>query len=91
MNFSETDSYTIISRSYHNESLSHNSKLSTEHKTLSFFNETAAKKDTEKVYCELISLLSIRDWWVRYVTMWDITLQQLFNEVSMLRSYIDKD
>ncbi len=50
MNFSETDSYTIISRSYHNESLSHNSKLSTEHKTLSFFNETAAKEDTEKVY-----------------------------------------
>ncbi len=78
-------------RNYYSKDLLHNNKISTECKTLSFFNETAAKKDTEKVYCELISLLSIRDWWVRYVTMWDITLQQLFNEVSMLRSYIDKD
>ncbi len=41
--------------------------------------------------CELMSLLFIRDWWVRYVTMWDTTLQQLFNEVLMLRSCIDKD
>ena len=43
------------------------------------------------IYCELMSLLSIRDWWVRYVTMWDTTLQQLFNEVSMLKSCIDED
>ena len=41
--------------------------------------------------CEPMSLLSIRGWWVRYVTMWDTTLQQLFNEVSMLRSCIDED
>jgi len=40
---------------------------------------------------ELISLSFIRDWWVRYVTMWNTTLQQLFDEVSMLRSCIDKD
>ncbi len=38
-----------------------------------------------------MSLLFIRDWWVRYVTMWDTTVQQLFNEVLMLRSYIDED
>ncbi len=38
-----------------------------------------------------MSLLSIRDWWVRYVTMWDTMLQQLFNEVLMLKSCIDKD
>ena len=41
--------------------------------------------------CEPMSLLSIRGWWVRYVTMWDTTLQQLFNEVSMLGSCIDED
>jgi len=40
---------------------------------------------------ELTSLSSIRDWWVRYVTMWNTTLQQIFDEVSMLRSCIDKD
>ncbi len=38
-----------------------------------------------------MSLLSIRGQWVRYVTMWDTTLQQLFDEVSMLKSCIDKD
>ncbi len=41
--------------------------------------------------CELMSLLFIRGWWVRYVTMWNTTLQQLFDEVSMLKSCIDKD
>ncbi len=59
MNSSETDSHTIMSRSYHNESLSHNSELSTEHKTLSFSDETAAKEDTEKVYtlyCHCVNL-----------------------------------
>ncbi len=40
---------------------------------------------------KLTSLSSIRDWWVRYVTMWNTTLQQVFDEVSMLRSCIDKD
>ena len=44
-----------------------------------------------KHYCELTSLLSIRDWWVRYVTIWDTTLWQLFNEVLMLKSCIDED
>ncbi len=38
-----------------------------------------------------MSLLSIRDWWVRYITMWDTTLQQLFNEVLMLKSCIDEN
>ncbi len=38
-----------------------------------------------------MSLLSIRGWWVRYAAMWDTTLQQLFNEVLMLKSCIDKD
>ena len=59
MNFLETDNYTIISRSHYSENLLHNSKLSTEYRTLSFFNETAAKKDTEKVYtlyCYCINL-----------------------------------
>jgi len=39
-----------MSRSHHNENLLHNSKLSTEYKILSFFNETAAKEDIKKVY-----------------------------------------
>ncbi len=59
MNFLETDSHTVMSRSHYSESLSHNSKLSTECKILSFFNETAAKEDTEKVYtsyCYCINL-----------------------------------
>jgi len=59
MNFLETDSHTVISRSHHNESFSHNSKFNTEYKTLSFFDETATKKDTEKVYalhCHCINL-----------------------------------
>ncbi len=59
MNSLETDSYTAMSRSYHSKDLSHDSELSTEHKTLSFFNETAARKDTEKVYalyCYCINL-----------------------------------
>ena len=48
-----------MSRSHYSESLLHNSELSTEHKILSFFNEIAAKKDTEKVYtlyCYCINL-----------------------------------
>jgi len=39
-----------MSRSHYNESLSHNSKFSIKHKTFSFSNETAAKKDIKKVY-----------------------------------------
>jgi len=61
MNSLETDSYTVTSRSHHNENLLHNSKLSTEYRTLSFLNETAAKKDTEEVhasYCHCINLHS---------------------------------
>ncbi len=50
MNSSETDSHTVMSRSHYSESLLHNSELSTEHKTLSFSDEIAAKEDTEKVY-----------------------------------------
>ncbi len=48
-----------MSRSHYSENLSHNSELSTEHRILSFFNEIAAKKDTEKVYtsyCYYINL-----------------------------------
>jgi len=50
MNSSETDSYIVMSRSYYNESLLHNSELSTEHKILSFLNEIIIKENTEKVY-----------------------------------------
>jgi len=50
MNFLKTDNYTVMSRNHYNENLSHNSKLSTEHKILSSFNETTIKEDTEKVY-----------------------------------------
>ncbi len=59
MNSLETDSHTVINRSYYNENLLHNSRFSTEHKTLSFLNETAVKEDTEKVYalhCHCINL-----------------------------------
>ncbi len=59
MNSLEIDSYTVISRSHYNESLLHNSELSTEHKILSFFDEIAVKEDTEKVYtsyCYCINL-----------------------------------
>ncbi len=59
MNSLEIDSYTVMSRSHHNENLLYNSKLSTEYKTLSFLNETAAKEDTEKVYalhCHCVNL-----------------------------------
>ncbi len=48
-----------MSRSHYNESLLHNSELSTEHKTLSFFDETVIKEDTEKIYalyCHYINL-----------------------------------
>jgi len=48
-----------MSRSHYNEDLLHNSRFSTEYKILSFFNETAAKEDTEKVYtlyCYCINL-----------------------------------
>ena len=38
-----------------------------------------------------MNLLFIRGWWVRYVTMWDTMLQQLFDEVSRLKSCIDED
>ncbi len=50
MNSSETDSYTVMSRSHYNEDLSYNSKLSTKYKTLSSSDEITAKEDTEKVY-----------------------------------------
>jgi len=50
MNSLKIDSYTVMSRSHYNEDLLHNSELSTKYKTLSFLNETAAKKDTKKVY-----------------------------------------
>ncbi len=50
MNSLETDSHIVMSRSHHNENLLHNSRFSTECKILFFFNETAAKEDTEKVY-----------------------------------------
>jgi len=59
MNFSETDSYTVMSRSHHSESLLHNSRLSIECEILSFFNETAAKEDTERIYtlhCHCVNL-----------------------------------
>ncbi len=59
MNSLETDNYIMMSRSHYNENLLHNSKLSTEHKTLSFLNETAVKEDTEKVYalhCHYVNL-----------------------------------
>jgi len=48
-----------MNKSHYNENLSHNSRLSTEHKTLSFFNKIAAKEDTKKVYalyCHYINL-----------------------------------
>ncbi len=59
MNFLETDSYTVISKSHYNEDFLHNSKFSTEYKTLFFLNETAVKEDTERVYalyCHYINL-----------------------------------
>ncbi len=59
MNSLETDSYTVMNRNHYSESLLHNSKLSTEHRILSFLNEIAAKEDTEKVYtlyCHYINL-----------------------------------
>ena len=48
-----------MSKSHYSKNLLHNSKLSTEHKILSFLNETVTKKDTEKVYtlhCHYINL-----------------------------------
>ena len=59
MNFLEIDSHTIMNRSHYSENLLHNSELSTKHKILSFFDETAIKEDTEKVYtsyCYCINL-----------------------------------
>ncbi len=59
MNFLETDNYIVMSKSHYSKNLLHNSKLSTEHKILSFLNETVTKKDTEKVYtlhCHYINL-----------------------------------
>ncbi len=48
-----------MSKSHYNKDFLYNSELSTEHKILSFFDEIAAKKDTEKVYvlhCHYINL-----------------------------------
>jgi len=48
-----------MSKSHYSENLLHNSKLSTEYEILSFFNETVAKEDTEKIYtlhCHYINL-----------------------------------
>jgi len=59
MNSLETDSHIVMSKSHHSESLSHNNKLNTECKILSFLNETAVKEDTEKVYalhCHCVNL-----------------------------------
>ncbi len=59
MNFLETDSHIVMSKSHYSEDLSHNNKLNTEHKTLSFFDKTAVKEDTEKVYtlhCHCVNL-----------------------------------
>ncbi len=59
MNSLETDSHTIIDRSYYSENLLYNSELSTEYKILSFSDEIAAKENTEKVYtsyCHYINL-----------------------------------
>jgi len=49
----------VISRSHYNEDLLYNNKLSTEHKTLFFFDKTIIKEDTEKIYalyCHYINL-----------------------------------
>ncbi len=59
MNSLETDSHIVMSRSHYNRDLLHNSELSTEHRTLSFFNEIVVKENTEKVYalyCHYINL-----------------------------------
>ena len=59
MNSLKTDSHTVMSRSHYNENLLYSSKFSTKHEILSFFNETAAKENTEKVYtlyCYCINL-----------------------------------
>jgi len=56
-----------------------------------FFAPIPARSEYDDYACEPMSLLSIRGWWVRYVAMWDTTLQQLFNKVPMLESCIDKD
>ena len=50
MNSLETDSYTVISRSYYSRDLLYNSELSTEHKTLFSFDEIAIKENIKKVY-----------------------------------------
>jgi len=59
MNSLETDSYTVMSRSHYSKNLLHNSELSTEHKTLFFSNETAAKEDTEKVYASYYHCINL--------------------------------
>ncbi len=59
MNSLETDSYTATDKSYYSKSFLYNSELSTEYKTLFFWDETAAKEDTKKVYtlyCHCINL-----------------------------------
>ncbi len=59
MNSLEIDSYTAMSRNHYNRDFSHNNEFNTEHKILSFSDETAAKEDTEKVYalyCHCINL-----------------------------------
>ncbi len=50
MNSLETDNYTVMSKSYYSKNLSYNSRLNTEHRILSFLNETVAKENTKKVY-----------------------------------------
>jgi len=40
----------MINKSHYNEDLLYNNRFSTEHKILSFSDEIATKKDTEKVY-----------------------------------------
>jgi len=48
-----------MSRSHYNKNLSHNSKFSTEHETLSFSDETVARESIKKVYtlyCHCVNL-----------------------------------
>ncbi len=57
MNSLKTDSYIVMSRSYHNEDLSHNSELSTECKILFFLIKQQLKKILRKFILHIVTAL----------------------------------
>ncbi len=83
INSLEIDSHTVMSKSYYNESLLHNSELNTKYKILSFSDETAAKEDTEKVYALYYYYINLHFNEENQVWLYKEALLKEFTEMSI--------